>query len=187
MIRLLNTILGGIPAWVWSLAIALQAAAWGLTALESRALEHKLAVAEQRVQYVTAAKDAEIQAMLAAAAEQRAKDEAAARAREQALAEHYGELERAKDEQITRLRADVRSIRYGLRDLPARPAFGLAVPGGSQGVAAAAGQAPAVGCAGPVLYREDGGLLVQEAERADTIRLELLKLYDLLDRARAVK
>lgn len=98
------------------------------------------------------------------------------RKREQDLQKTADQLRTRKDAEITRLRNDVRDLRYGLQYLPARPTSGPAA------ALALSGQAPA-GCPGPVLYREIGEDLVSEAERAETIRLELVRLYDLWDKA----
>ena len=97
-----------------------------------------------------------------------------ARAHETALQAAADKARIQRDDQINRLRADVRNLRGLVQQLPSRPAEPQA-PG--------AGEA-AVECFGPVLYRETGQDLVDEAERADTIRIELIRVYQLWDEAR---
>lgn len=98
----------------------------------------------------------------------------ATRAHETALQAAADKARIQRDDQINRLRADVRSLRDRVQYLPARPA---------EPQASGAGEV-ARECDGPVLYREVGQELVDEAERADTIRIELLRVYQLWDEAR---
>ena len=98
----------------------------------------------------------------------------ATRAHETALQAAADKARIQRDDQINRLRADVRSLRDRVQYLPARPA---------EPQASSAGEV-ARECDGPVLYREVGQELVNEAERADTIRIELLRVYQLWDEAR---
>ena len=179
--KAIAAILDAIPGWLWALVCA-GMLAFGVTQ-SVRLSDARVELADNRV--VSQALRADIEKLMGDAATQRAMDENAARNRERELINFYAEQEKAKDEQIDRLRSDVRTLRAGLQQLPKRSA--TPEPNGSAGNPAAANQAPAVQCDGPILYQEDGGLLVDEAERAETIRLELLNLYELYDKARQLK
>ena len=98
----------------------------------------------------------------------------ATRAHETALQAAADKARIQRDDQINRLRADVRNLRNSVQYLPARP---------TEPQAPGAGEV-ARECDGPILYREVGQELVNEAERADTIRIELLRVYQLWDEAR---
>jgi len=169
-----------VPRWVLAALVAVMVVIGFVQTLTISDL--RVSLADNKV--VSEALRADIEKLQADAAKQRAIDEAAARKRERELVQFYDQQEKAKDEQIDRLRADVRNLRSGLQHLPARPsATGQDVGARDQ---AAAAQATAQQCDKPVLYREDGSLLVDEAERAETIRLELLRVYELYDKAREV-
>lgn len=174
-------ILDLVPSWVWAILVAFMVAVGFVQTLTIADL--RLSLADSKG--VSESLRADIEKLQGDAAKQRAMDEAAARKRERELVQFYDQQEKAKDEQINRLRADVRNLRGGLRSLPARPSAAVQV--GSAGSPAPADQATPAKCDGPVIYREDGELLVDEAERAETIRIELNRVYELYDKARAVK
>lgn len=162
-----------IPSWVWALMVVCLSATLGASQMHVGVLKHSVNAAK--------AETAEVKQQFAeyreAQAAQRAKDEAEARKREKDLQTAADQLRNRKDVEIARLRDDVRNLRYGLQYLPTRPAISASPS------TAGTGQAGSV-CPGPVLYRETGEELVSEAERAETIRLELLRVYELYDRVR---
>ena len=149
------------PVWVGAVLILSSLCAWQELRVvqyrgEAQSAEIKLAKAEIRVN------------------QERAQAIQDARAHETALQAAADKARIQRDGQINRLRADVRNLRGRVQQLSSRPA-GPQAPG--------AGEA-AVDCPGPVLYRETGQDLVDEAERADTIRIELIRVYQLWDEAR---
>lgn len=149
------------PVWIGAVLILSGLCAWQ----EIRIAEYRVETRAAQVRLVRTEikfNEERVQAIQATRAHETALQAAADKARIQ------------RDDQINRLRADVRTLRNRVQYLPARPAEPQA-PG--------AGEA-ARECDGPVLYREVGQELVDEAERADTIRIELLRVYQLWDEAR---
>lgn len=182
-LKIIGGLLDAIPGWVWALACA------SLLAVNMGQLSRNTALqldlkTEQVARQEQVTKTAELQSTFEAykreQADQRAEDEATARKRERDLQAKADQLKEKKDAEINRLRADVRELRYGLHNLPARPAVKA---GGGAGSAAGSEEAPGQ-CGPAVLYREDGEFLVDEAERAEEIRIEYLNLFDLYQRAR---
>lgn len=162
----INAALSLIPAWIWALACAVLMATVGIQAvqisgLETEIAQERLAHKSTRLEYADKARHAE----------------AEARQKEFELAAAIDQQRKVKDDEISNLRRDVRNLRGRLSDLSTRPASD---PGAE---AASFGQAP-VGCPGPVLYRDTAEALVDEAERADVIRIELKACYGAWDKAR---
>lgn len=183
MLKVVGAVLDGVPGWLWALAVAALMATnvvslGQIGVLEVRLAQAKTEVAEQRVK--TGEVKAEFDQYKLDQADQRIRDEVEARQRERDLQAQADKLRSQKDAEINRLRADVRDLRYGLHTLPSRPALS-----GAGGAGAAASGDPAAGqCGAAVLYREDGELLVDEAGRAEEIRIEYLNLFDLYQRSR---
>lgn len=149
------------PVWVGAVLILSSLCAWQEVRVmgyrvEARAAQVKLAKNELKFN------------------EERVQAIQATRAHETALQAAADKARIKRDDQINRLRADVRNLRNRVQYLPARP---------TEPQAPGAGEV-ARECDGPVLYREVGQELVNEAERADTIRIELLRVYQLWDEAR---
>lgn len=167
-----------VPGWVWALIVAALLATGAaqqmhVATLKAQVHEQKALVANERAKFTGALLEL---SQAKAAAEKDARD------REAGLQAAADKLREDKDAQINRLRADVRDLRYGLQYLPSRPS-GIVI--GKTPETSLTGEAGQV-CPGPILYRETGEDLVSEAERADTIRIELIRLYDLYDRVREV-
>ena len=182
-LKAIGAMLDMVPGWIWALAcaglLATNAASLSQNTKLQLAVKHEKAlVADQKTK--TAEVRSEFDTYKRKQAEQRADDEAAARKRERDLQAQADQMRSQKDAEIKRLRADVRDLRYGLQSLPSRPALSA---GGGAG-AATSGDTPSGQCGAAVLYREDGELLVDEAERAEEIRIEYLNLFDLYQRAR---
>lgn len=85
-----------------------------------------------------------------------------------------------KTDEINRLRSEHAAALDRLRNRPERPASSANLP------APASDGAPAAGCTGAQLYRQDGRVLRGESLRAETIRLELRACYEQYDKARSV-
>lgn len=157
-----------VPSWVWAILVAALVATTGIQTIRVSDLKAEVARVERahdntKLKYAEAARKAE----------------AEARAAEQTLREQVDQLRKVKQDEINALRRDVRNLRGRLSDLPARPASD---PGAE---AASFGQAP-LDCPGPILYRDTAEALVDEAERADVIRLELKACYASWDWARTI-
>ncbi len=182
-LKAIGAMLDMVPGWIWALVcaglLATNAASLSQNTKLQLAVKHEKAlVADQKTK--TAELQSEFDTYKRKQAEQRADDEAAARKRERDLQAAADNMRSQKDAEIKRLRADVRDLRYGLHTLPARPALS-----GAGGAGAAASSDQAAGqCGAAILYREDGELLVDEAGRAEEIRIEYLNLFDLYQRAR---
>lgn len=97
-----------------------------------------------------------------------------------ALQDGADQLRKDKDHEISVIADQRDAALVSVRARPERPS-GAA----GQGSASRDGQA-AAGCTGAQLYREDAGVLVREAARADTIRIELQSCYQQYDAARAL-
>lgn len=182
-LKIVGAVLDGVPGWLWALAVTALigtnlVGVSQIAKLEVRLANAKTQVAEERVK--TGEVKDEFKQYKLDQAEQRIADEADARKRERDLQAQADKLRSQKDAEINRLRTDVRDLRYGLHTLPTRPA--LSGAGGAG--AAASGDQAAGQCGAAVLYREDGELLVDEAGRAEEIRIEYLNLFDLYQRAR---
>lgn len=169
-----------LPGWVWALICAGLMAMNGVQTIRVSVANSSL----HKVQTQLAEERAGFEKLKAEASEQRAKDQETARKREQQLQAAADKLRSQKDAEIKTLRADVQSLRGRLRDLPERPNTSSAAGGST--TPAAGDREASPGYVGQVLYRDTGEHLVSEAERADTIRLELIRCYGLWDQARSV-
>jgi hypothetical protein len=94
-----------------------------------------------------------------------------ARARETELQAAADKTNKEKDHEINRLRREHAVVVERLLKRPQRPASAANVP------APASDAAPANGCTGAQLYREDGLFSRGEATRAELIRVELMACY----------
>ena len=162
----INALFGLVPSWVWAALVSVLAATVGIQAVRISGL--KADVAQEQLEHKST--------RLKYADEAR-KAEADARQKEFELATAIDQQRKVKDDEISNLRRDVRNLRGRLSDLSTRPT------GDSGAPTASFGQAP-VGCPGPVLYRDTAEALVDEAERADVIRIELKACYGAWDKAR---
>lgn len=161
-----TALLSLVPSWVWAALVAALTATTGIQAIRISGLKADVAQ-EQR-----AHQDTKLQY-----AEKARQAEADARQKEFELTEAIDQQRKVKDNEISNLRRDVRNLRDRVSHLATRPASD---PGAE---AASFGQAP-VGCPGPVLYRDTAEALIDEAERADVIRIELKACYAAWDKAR---
>lgn len=89
---------------------------------------------------------------------------------EQLWAADAARLEEERKDEMARLDARADALAAELRKRPMRPARSAAA---AQGAAAGVRPAPAGGCTGAELYREDAEFLLGEARRADAIRTAL--------------
>lgn len=103
-----------------------------------------------------------------------------ARQREADLQTFVDTQRKEKTDEINRLRSEHAAALERLRNRPERPASSANLP------APASDGAPAAGCTGAQLYRQDGRVLRGESLRAETIRLELRACYEQYDKARSV-
>lgn len=117
--------------------------------------------------------------IVTANAQAQAAAQADARSREYQIQDALDRIRKTKDAQIAQLRTDVRRLLDRVPDLPSRPS-------GDPGAKDASFGAPAAGCAGPVLYQDTWQALAREAERADELRLELIRVYDAWDKTQAL-
>lgn len=166
MTKIITSILGLVPGWVYAIAVAalslgLVVSNAQLQSAKSDLLAEKLEHSKTKESYAQAARVAE----------------ATARQKERDLQLAADENRKAKDAEISALRRDVRNLRDRLSDLPVRPASDTGAP-------ASFGKASA-GCPGPVVYRDTAEALVDEAERADTVRIALQACYRAYDAARS--
>ena len=115
---------------------------------------------------------AEIVAATLAASEQ-------ARERETALQAAADKTNKEKDHEIYRLRREHAVVVERLLKRPQRPASTDNVP------ASASAAAPAPGCTGAQLYREDGLFSRGEATRAEILRFALMACYELYETAQS--
>ena len=157
-----------VPKTVYAIAVAALLALCGVQTVRLAATGSSLAAAKaEKLQIVTA----NAQAQAAAQAD--------ARNREFQMQEILDRTRKTKDAQIAQLRIDVRRLLDRVPDLPQRPA-------GDPGAKDASFGAAAPGCPGPVVYGDTWEALTREAERADQLRAELQKVYELWDQTRAV-
>lgn len=100
-----------------------------------------------------------------------------ARDREHKLQAAADQTEKEKDHEIDRLRREHAVVVERLLKRAQRPASTANVP------APASDGAPASGCTGAELYREDGLFSRGEATRAETLRFALMACYEKYDNA----
>lgn len=161
-----NALLGIVPSWVWALLVTTLTATTGIQAVRISGLKADIATEQNahsntKLQYADAARKAE----------------AEARQKEADLNEAIAQQRKAKDNEIASLRIAVRNLRDSVSYLPARPS-------GDSGAATASFGPAAPGGAGPILYRDTAEALIDEAERADVIRINLKACYAAWDKAR---
>lgn len=89
----------------------------------------------------------------------------AQRDKEAALQASMDKLRMEKNRETAKLRRTVADLTISLRDRPERPAVPASATDGDAGG----------WCSGPQLYREDAAMVISESERAETIRLHLIK------------
>jgi len=111
-----------------------------------------------------------------AATQAMVKDAQTARKTEQVLQATADQTLREKDLEIARIVRQRDAALLSLRDRPSRPPEGAAPAPAKPG-------APAQGCDGPQLYREDAEFLVREAARADVLRAQLNQCQSMWDEA----
>jgi hypothetical protein len=176
---ILTTLLNRIPGLVWLgfvLALAVAAGAWRWEAVK---LERDLAQTER----VMANERRMFEAAYAQASDAYARQEAEFREMEQRLNEQTNQLRRERDVQVAAARRAADDLRERLRVYTDTP---LVAGDFSVASATAATRPFGPGSLGALLRDEAATaarFLIDEAERADTIRVELMRCYAVYDQA----
>lgn len=165
--RVINALLNSVPGCVYAAIIAVLFGSLSLSIM---------LLSGAKLQY--AKEKAAHEATKARYAESSRLAMQVARESEHQLAKAAEQIRKNKDEEIASLNRTVRDLRDRLSHLSNRPASDPNPP-------ASFGTAPE-GCPGPVLYRDTAQALADEAERADTIRINLIQCYAQYERAREV-
>lgn len=177
---MISALLNAVPRWVWAALVAALAA----TSCKLKWDNNGLTVEIEKVRVVLEQERAAFAVAKADAADLYAETVEQYRAREQALQATADQARRERDVQVAASRRAADDLRERLLVYIDTPA--VAAASYSPATAAAAARPFAPGSLGALLRDEAAAAarqLVDEAERADTIRLELMRCYRQYDEA----
>lgn len=179
---MLTPLLSAVPRWVWVALVA----ALSATSCKLKHDKDGLSIELEKTRVVLEQERADYAAARAAALEIHAATVTKYRTKEQELQAAANQARRERDAQVAAARrtaADLRERLFSAFEIPAGPDHPA-----SYTLASVAGPRPfAPGSFGAFLRdeAEDAARhLIDEAERADTIRIELMRCYDQYDQAR---